>query len=195
MGPLEVTVTFSHDEALVLSDWLDRMLGTDRFDTLVDEDPAVWSGVYRLAGTFDTTLPEIFAADYRPRLERARQRLLARLGTKPRRALPHRAAGSSPEREVAGWIEEDNLVLALERLSGFVGYRFDDLDETALVGALENTDDETDDRWFEYPLQGSPALTVRIARAVGSGDVIVVVRGAIGDILAARIETLLDVLT
>ena len=35
MSELVVTVTFSHDEALVLSDWLDRMLGTARFDTLV----------------------------------------------------------------------------------------------------------------------------------------------------------------
>ena len=65
------------------------------------------------------------------------------------------------------------------------------LDEVALVGALEGTDDE-DDRWFEYSLQGLPPLMVCLARQEGCSEVIVVVRGGFDDVLAARIETLLD---
>jgi hypothetical protein len=94
-------------------------------------------------------------------------------------------------REVAGWVREANPVEALERLSGFVGYLFDDLDRTALAGALEDTDDECD-RWFEYPWQGSPPLTVRLARVAVGSEVLVIVMGGIDDVLAARIETLWD---
>jgi hypothetical protein len=44
----DVAVTFDHDQALVLSDWLDRHIGTARFDALIDEDPAVWAPIHRV---------------------------------------------------------------------------------------------------------------------------------------------------
>ena len=101
MNELEVTVSLSNDQAFVLSDWLDRMLGTERFDLL---------GV----------------------------------GQMPRRSRPHRASGPVTERAISGWVEEEKLV------------------------------------------------TVCLARQEGCGEVIVVVRGGFDDVLAARIETLLD---
>jgi hypothetical protein len=98
------------------------------------------------------------------------------------------------QREVGGWIHEDNVLPVLRHLSDFVGYGFDRLDEAAFVGALEQTDNETDDKWFQYPLEGSPMLSVRMARAVGACDVLVFVSGRISQVLAARIETLLMML-
>ncbi|WP_225804590.1 hypothetical protein [Streptomyces sp. NK15101] len=69
----EIILRLTPDEALVLSDRLERvqMTGLSR---LVD-DAAVWSPLHRIAGTLDKSLPEIFAADYAERLEAARRRL------------------------------------------------------------------------------------------------------------------------
>ncbi|MEU7022524.1 hypothetical protein ABZ990_17945 [Streptomyces sp. NPDC046203] len=69
----EIIVKLTPDEALVLSDWLERVQMTD-LDRLVD-DSAVWAPLHRIAGTLDKSLPEIFAADYVERLEAARRRL------------------------------------------------------------------------------------------------------------------------
>lgn len=92
-----VTITLSPDQAVVLSDWLDRVIGTKRFDSLIYEDPAVWSPPYQLHGTLETTLPEIFAADYNTRLDAARRRLLPTLGelshAPSRRPVPLGPAG------------------------------------------------------------------------------------------------------
>lgn len=69
----QIIIKLSPDEALVLSDWLERVQMTD-LSRLVD-DQAVWAPIHRLAGTLDKTLPGIFAADYSERLEAARHRL------------------------------------------------------------------------------------------------------------------------
>ncbi|MFJ9560206.1 hypothetical protein ACIRQQ_09215 [Streptomyces fuscichromogenes] len=69
----EVVIRLSPDEALVLSDWLERVQMTD-LSRLVD-DTAVWAPLHRIAGTLDKSLPGIFAADYAERLEAARSRL------------------------------------------------------------------------------------------------------------------------
>ncbi|WP_327381111.1 hypothetical protein [Streptomyces sp. NBC_01207] len=74
MGHGPITVELTRDEALVLSDWLERVQMT-HLSRLV-EDGAVWAPIHRLAGTPDTALPEIFAADYAERLAAARLRLL-----------------------------------------------------------------------------------------------------------------------
>jgi hypothetical protein len=42
---------------------------TVAFRQLVD-DRAVWSALLKISGTLETTLPDMFAADYRERLER-----------------------------------------------------------------------------------------------------------------------------
>ncbi|MFI6622375.1 hypothetical protein [Streptomyces sp. NPDC050528] len=69
----QVTIRLTRDEALVLSHWLERLQMTDL--RRVVDDPAVWAPIHRIAGTLDTALPELFAADYDQRLEAARQRL------------------------------------------------------------------------------------------------------------------------
>ncbi|GAA4135694.1 hypothetical protein GCM10022285_29670 [Streptomyces tunisiensis] len=43
-------------------------------------DRAVWSGIYAISGTLETTLPEVFMPDYASRLDEARQRLLDAMG-------------------------------------------------------------------------------------------------------------------
>jgi hypothetical protein len=70
----------SGDQALVLSDWLHRVMCTAAFDGLVNADPAVWSSLYRLAGTLETSLTEVFTADYVVRLDQARERLSVEVG-------------------------------------------------------------------------------------------------------------------
>ncbi|MFE3458145.1 hypothetical protein ACFXKD_11410 [Nocardiopsis aegyptia] len=75
----DVTIRLSPDQALVLSDWLDRAEGGPALDAAVD-DRAVWSALHTISGTLDTALPAIFASDYAARLAAARGRLLASLG-------------------------------------------------------------------------------------------------------------------
>jgi hypothetical protein len=43
-------IKLTRDEALVLSDWLDRMMGAAEFDGLVNQGRAVWSSLYRILG-------------------------------------------------------------------------------------------------------------------------------------------------
>lgn len=75
MSENQITIKLTSDEALVLSDWLEKLQMTDL--SRVVDDPAVWSPIHRIAGTLDKALPELFAADYDRRLEAARQRLRA----------------------------------------------------------------------------------------------------------------------
>ncbi|MER7279314.1 hypothetical protein ABT369_33230 [Dactylosporangium sp. NPDC000244] len=95
---------------------------------------------------------------------------------------------------VAGWVFEDNVVRFLELVSRYIGYEYDHLDEAALTGAIERTDDESAEGWFSYPLQGVPPLMVHLARSVGGSVVSFRVDGDIDPILTARIETLFDLL-
>ena len=94
---------------------------------------------------------------------------------------------------MTGLILEDNVLRLFNWVSGFIGYAYDYLDEQALIGALDETDDEADS-WFEYPLLGSPAVVVRVARSSGSAVVMTQVQGELDDILSARIDTLIAIL-
>jgi hypothetical protein len=60
----EFVIRLDHEPALVLSDWLDRVMNTERFEALVDEEPAVWLPLRQISGALETTLPDVFAADY-----------------------------------------------------------------------------------------------------------------------------------
>ena len=71
----ELTIELTRDQAMVLSDWLGRMIGTARFDGTVNGDPAVWSPLFRIAGRLEHSLPELFAPDAPERLTEARGRL------------------------------------------------------------------------------------------------------------------------
>lgn len=75
-----LTITLTRDQALVLSDWLDRQMGTPAFDNFVNAERAVWSPLYRIAGTLETSLVEVFMPEYSDRLHAARERLLDSLG-------------------------------------------------------------------------------------------------------------------
>ncbi|MFB6720012.1 hypothetical protein ACFCV3_07625 [Kribbella sp. NPDC056345] len=75
-----VTITLTHDQALVLSAWLyEAMMNSDRLGSIIT-DRAVWSPIYTISGTLETTLPEIFAGDYADRLTAAQARLLEHVG-------------------------------------------------------------------------------------------------------------------
>jgi len=76
----DFTIKLTRDQALVLSDWLDRMIGTAEFDGLVAQDRAVWSPIYKVSGTLETSLAEVFMPNYGARLDAARERLLDTLG-------------------------------------------------------------------------------------------------------------------
>ncbi len=89
--------------------------------------------------------------------------------------------------DLSGRIAEEHLVELFRRLSGYIGYRYDHLDEAALEGALD-----TDGFW--YPLAGTPALTVHLTRSSDGTTVSVRVEGADDPLLAGRIRHLLDIL-
>jgi hypothetical protein len=76
-----VIIKLTRDQTFVLSDWLyEVMMQSDKLDAIVP-DRAVWSGIYAISGTLETTLPEVFMPDYAGRLEQARQRLLEAVGS------------------------------------------------------------------------------------------------------------------
>lgn len=74
-----VQISLTPDEAIVLSDWLDRVMPQQKFAQVVD-DRAVWSPLLHISGSLETSLSEIFDPDYREKLEAARERLLEKLG-------------------------------------------------------------------------------------------------------------------
>ena len=69
----KIVIRLTRDEALVLSEWLERLQMTD-LGRVVD-DSAVWAPLHRIAGTLDKALPDLFAADYTERPDAARRRL------------------------------------------------------------------------------------------------------------------------
>ncbi|MEV6139107.1 hypothetical protein AB0L63_24200 [Nocardia sp. NPDC051990] len=81
MAEDDLTIELTRDQALVLSEWLSRVIGTAVFDGLVERDRAVWSPLYMIAGTLETSLVEVFAPDYATRVEAARERLLEMLSS------------------------------------------------------------------------------------------------------------------
>jgi hypothetical protein len=153
----------------------------------------------QLAGSLETTPPEVFALDYQERLAAARLHIAPQIASwsksRPRQrfAVVERSQ-ASVDSEVAGWVFEEAVVEVLRHVAVYVGYRYRALDEQALVGALEQTN-EDDDRWWEYPISGTPALVVRLARSVGTPVVIVRIAGPMDAVLATRIETVLEVLS
>ncbi|MEU8609578.1 hypothetical protein AB0C29_16405 [Actinoplanes sp. NPDC048791] len=112
----------------------------------------------------------------------------------PAGSLTQNAVPGDDVGQVEGWAAEDHVVQLLRHISGYIGYAYDDLDEAALTGALDDKYGEAVDDWFEYPLSGTPALAIRLAKPPGSAVVSVRVEGAMEVVLAARIETLLDLL-
>ncbi|WP_433392971.1 hypothetical protein [Micromonospora sp. KLBMP9576] len=110
------------------------------------------------------------------------------------RSLPQDRGVRDDVARVEGWVIEEHVVRLLRQISAYIGYAYDDLDEAALTGALDDPNDEAVDGWFEYPLAGAPTLVIRLAKSPGSQVVRVRAEGTMDLVLATRIETLLDLL-
>lgn len=93
-----IIVRLTRDQAFVLSDWLYQvMFQSDDLEGIV-RDRAVWSPIYTISGTLDTTLSEIFMPDYGPRLEAAKERLRADLyGGAGKSTAPGQDATDAPQ--------------------------------------------------------------------------------------------------
>jgi hypothetical protein len=74
-----VRIDLTDDQALVLSDWLDRVMHREDFSAVVD-DRAVWSALLKISGTLETQLSSIFDSPYAEQLAAARERLTGDLG-------------------------------------------------------------------------------------------------------------------
>ncbi|MFF8883134.1 hypothetical protein [Streptomyces flaveolus] len=97
---------------------------------------------------------------------------------------------------IAGWIWGRNLRAFLELLSRYAGYTFDETDWAAVEAGVQDTDDETSEGWYSYPLVGTlAALEVALAHAVGGEEVSVRVAGAETGDLQLRTDTLLSALS
>lgn len=79
-------------------------------------------------------------------------------------SLPQDGGVRDDVARVEGWVTEEHVVRLLRQISAYIGYAYDDLDEAALTGALDDTNDEAVDGWFEYPLAGTPMLVIRLAQ-------------------------------
>ena len=96
-------------------------------------------------------------------------------------------------RRISGWIVEDNLTRVVEYIASLVGCIWDDLDDGALEAGIVTTDADCPlGTWFEYPVMGTPELTLRIASNRGDGILSMTIEGEFDVVLAARFETLLD---
>ncbi|WP_327634443.1 hypothetical protein OHB24_31240 [Kribbella sp. NBC_00482] len=72
-------IEMTEDQALVLSDWMSRVLHREDLSALVD-DRAVWSALLKINGSLETQLSVIFDPTYSDQLNAARERLISQLG-------------------------------------------------------------------------------------------------------------------
>ncbi|RZT20118.1 hypothetical protein EV649_3260 [Kribbella sp. VKM Ac-2569] len=97
--------------------------------------------------------------------------------------------------KVSGWVWSANLRTALKHISWSVGYAFDDWDWEAMETALPQTSWDPPEHWYDYPIIGDQTLTVHLAHNSGDDPVGIRVEGDLDEILAARIETIIDLLS
>lgn len=71
----DIEIRLTVDEALVLSDWLERLQMTDLSRIVDEDDRALWAPIHRIAAKLDKSLPGIFASNYTELLEAAKERL------------------------------------------------------------------------------------------------------------------------
>ncbi|HET9657331.1 MAG TPA: hypothetical protein VFP72_18405 [Kineosporiaceae bacterium] len=76
----DVIIRLTHDQALVLSDRLFKVVGTGALDDVVNQDRAVWSPLHTISGVLESTLEEVFSPNYDSTLHEVRERLLDQLG-------------------------------------------------------------------------------------------------------------------
>jgi hypothetical protein len=90
-----------------------------------------------------------------------------------------------------GWVFSGNVTKLCQTIAVYAKTRWDDLGQDAIDGFLGSTDSEANE-WFEYVIAGAPELLIRLAIDVGTDVVEVRVRGDVGEVLAARIDTAID---
>jgi hypothetical protein len=88
------------------------------------------------------------------------------------------------------WIWASNLRRFLELVSSYAGYRFDHQDWQAIQAGLDTSASDNDT--FSYPLTGAQALTLKVSKNPGSGEVSVQITGRQDQLLGARIAALTD---
>lgn len=74
-----MNIALTDDQALVLSDWLERVMHRPDFVAVVD-DRAAWSPLLAISRSLDKQLTTIFDPAYVEKLEMARARLMDELG-------------------------------------------------------------------------------------------------------------------
>lgn len=95
--------------------------------------------------------------------------------------------------EVAGWVHADSVTKLCQHLATYTQTKWNDVDQDALNGSIRYTDAEAGE-WFEYPIVGKPQLLFALARDVGTDVVLVKVTGEFDEVLAARIDTVVEIL-
>ncbi len=101
---------------------------------------------------------------------------------------------AAAESEVSGWVWSGHVRTALQWISRWVGYDFDDTDWQVVEDALPRTSWEPPEQWYDYPIIGTPTLTAYVAREPGADPVGIRVQGTLDPILTTQIETLLSLL-
>ncbi|MGC5052435.1 hypothetical protein ACLQ2S_13380 [Micromonospora sp. DT48] len=69
--------------------------------------------------------------------------------------------------QVCGWVAEEHVVQLLRQISSYIGYAYDDLDEAALTGALDDTKRPTagsNTRWQARPRWSSGWRSHRVVQ-------------------------------
>jgi hypothetical protein len=102
---------------------------------------------------------------------------------------------SDDRRTVTGWVFEDNLRPLAEVLSGFINYRFDDWDWDAISTGLHGGSGGRLPEWFDYPLVGTPSLTLEVAQEAGASVTDVRVHVPDVPMLVGKVEGALAVLS
>jgi len=79
---------------------------------------------------------------------------------------------TTPRVIASSWVPTGNVRPLAATLSLWVAYDFDETDWSAISYGLEGTDADAD-RWFSYPIVGSPELTLVLARHLDADPVMV----------------------
>lgn len=95
---------------------------------------------------------------------------------------------------VSGWVWQENVIRLMRHLGRIAGDAFDYLDEQAVETGLLQTDAH-DGAWFDDPLSGVRRLDVSPARDPNAIPGAVRLAGNLDEVVPARIEVLLAVLS
>ncbi|MCF3136644.1 hypothetical protein IPZ69_41295 [Streptomyces olivochromogenes] len=190
------------------SSWEDiaRYLGVEaaaaqeRFAPDLEQWDTAFDVPYRLDETGRKRIPQLPAAAYDPQNACRRLDLWAnvRLSFDDEHAVsagldaPMDETAGPARYEIDGWIWRRNLDAFLGLLSQYIGQDPDDADWDVVASGLETTDDQDPSSWYSYSLEGvSHSLDVRLANAVGSDVLSIVVGGADSAVLRLRIDTVM----